>query len=97
MCDCYGHKCECCEELIPMHIGDFEFPREDFRVWCEKHIGEAPAGATIFETIESEDDFDQLPLGWKCAILGPEVGLNWEAGEGTHPNLAAEMKCMEVK
>ncbi len=94
MCDCYAHKCECCEELIPMHIGDYEFPREDFRVWCEKHVGEAPAGATIFETIEPEDDFDSIPLGWKCAILGPEVGSDdvW----GNHPNLAPEMKCWEV-
>ena len=74
MCDCYSHKCELCEELIPMHIGDFEFPREDFKIWCSRHIPWAKIGAIVFETIKDDDNFDDMPIGWKCAIWGPEVG-----------------------
>ena len=97
MCDCYGHKCECCDELIPMHIADFGFPRDDFRIWCEKHINKAPAGAIIFETLEPEGDFCGVPAGWKCAILGPDVGLDWQRSQGNHPNIGSEMKCKEVQ
>ncbi len=88
MCDCYGHKCECCDELVPMHIGDFAYGREAFRVWCEKHIEEAPSGAVIFELTEPEAGIDSERAGWRCAISGPEVG-----GDGDmHPNVAGEMR-----
>ncbi|MBA7546014.1 hypothetical protein ES705_38396 [subsurface metagenome] len=72
-----------------MHIGDFAFPQWDFQIWCEKHIDEAPIGAVIFETIELEPEycFDGFPIGWKCAIVGPEM----EFGQN-RPNLAARMK-----
>ena len=93
MCDCYNHKCECCEELIPMHIGDFKYPRTDFQVWCGKHIDKAPAGSVIFEAIDPDDEDE--PLGWKCAILGPEVGL--DPSEGNAPNSGAMMECSKIK
>ncbi len=96
MCDCYSHKCECCEELIPMHIADFEFPREDFKIWCEKHIDQAPFGAIIFETVEPEEYFDLIPVGWKCAILGPKTEANHAKYQRNHPNLYARMKCRIV-
>ncbi len=87
MCDCYGHRCECCDELIPMHIADFDYKREAFRVWCGKHIDQAPTGAMIFELIAPEPQIDSEPVGWKCAILGPDVGYDG----GMHPNVAGEM------
>ncbi len=77
MCDCYGHKCEICEETIPMHIGDFNFPREDFKVYCNMHINQAPTGAVVFEIVN--DSSKEFVPGWKCAIFGPEVGqTNWK-------------------
>jgi hypothetical protein len=72
MCDCYGHKCEMCNMLVPMHIGDFKFPREKFKVWCKHHANKAPKDAIRFTA-----------RGFRCAILGPEVG-----GDGdNHPNI----------
>ncbi len=92
MCDCYGHKCECCDEFIPMHIGDFANEREEFKVWCEKHINQAPSGAVIFEVTKAWDEDDE-GVGWKCAILGPEVG-----GEGgNHPNIGGDMSETTIK
>ena len=91
MCDCYGHRCECCEELVPMHIANFKFPRSNFRVWCNDHIDNAPSEARLFELLE-KDDHNDLPIGWKCAILGPEVGCD----KGNLPNTSAEMKYKEM-
>src|SRR3990167_7192919 len=50
MCDCYGHPCEIsgCLNWIQWHIGDYAYPREDFKIWCAKHWRLAPKGATIF-------------------------------------------------
>lgn len=38
MCDCYGHKCEKCDELLDMHLGDFVTSRDEIRVYCGKHL-----------------------------------------------------------
>jgi len=55
-----------------MHIGDFKFPREEFKVWCRHHAKKAPKEAVMFVGRR----------GFKCAILGPEVG-----GDGlNYPN-----------
>jgi len=92
MCDCYDAKCELCDEHVPMHIADFNYPREDFKVWCRRHIAEADPNAVVFLLVEADEHRpEECPLGWACAILGPEVG---EEG-GNHPNLAA--KCVELK
>ena len=94
MCDCYDAKCELCDEGIPMHIADFNYPREDFKVWCRKHIAEADPEAIVFLLTEAEEIGDEnYPLGWACAILGPEVG---DEG-GNHPNLAANWVEMKVR
>ncbi len=77
MCDCYDHQCahEGCEETIPMHIADFNYPRSAFKCWCATHIKEAPSGAMLFTLVHDQDE--DHPSGWKCAVAGPEVG---EAG-----------------
>ena len=69
-----------------MHIGDFRFPREDFRIYCHNHIDKAPSGAVVFEVVE--DSFSEFDAGWKCAIFGPEVGST--NGGDNHPNIAGE-------
>ena len=86
MCDCYEHKCECCNELVPMHIGDYRFPRSDFRVWCGSHISKAPKGAVIFKSIKGRRfSFDGF---LRCAIYGPEVG-----GDGSNaPNVGCDYR-----
>lgn len=85
MCDCYSHKCEVCEETIPMHINDFDDPRDAFKVWCQKHVKYAYPGAIVY-TLEANavhvDDHHHCPKGWRCAILGPDsgtpnVGVDW--------------------
>ena len=89
MCDCYGHKCELCDEIVPMHIGDYAYPREAFRVWCDKHVDVAPFGAIVFTLAEDETDVmfgEAYQKGWRCAIIGPEVG-----GDGdNYPNIGVE-------
>ena len=81
MCNCYGHFCNVkdCEEIIPMHIGDFKYLKEDFECYCKKHLDKAPKGSIIFHVIKNE---------FMCAILGPEVG-----GKGyNHPNIAGDIE-----
>jgi len=95
MCDCYEHKCECCDELIPVHIGGFKFPRTDFQVWCKDHTDKAPKGAVVFEVTAKDDDWGIEPVGWKCAILGPGVGRGVDGNN--HPNLAGILKCERIK
>lgn len=77
MCDCYNHSC-CiagCENGIPFHIADFDYPRSDFTVWCEDHVALAPPEAVQFEWLHDEDDWgDPDRFEWlRCAVLGPEV------------------------
>jgi hypothetical protein len=61
-----------------MHIGDFAYPRSDFKVWCADHVDVATSGAVVFENVEDgpfpEWDDPSHKKGWRCAILGPEVG-----------------------
>jgi hypothetical protein len=71
-----------------MHIGDFNFPREDFKVYCHKHINQASIGAVVFELVN--DPLKEFDPGWKCAIFGPEVG---QTNDGdNHPNVAVNLK-----
>ena len=78
MCDCYEHPCEVCGRGVPMHIADFAYPQEDFRVWCGRHMAKAPMEAVRFRwTWEAGDR-----VAGKCAILGPSVGVD----AGNHPN-----------
>ena len=93
MCDCYGHECEVngCTETIRMHIGDCAYRPDEFKLWCKDHIEQADPGAVVFTITKLDpqgwDEEAGIGVGWRCAILGPEVG-----GEGdNHPNLASEM------
>jgi hypothetical protein len=92
MCNCYGHKCEECGDTIPMHIGDFKFPPEAFKCWCHRHVKSAPVGAIVFR-LSRRDMGEDLPKGWKCAILGPEVG---PYGDNS-PNVGVPCSWEEIK
>lgn len=89
MCDCYYHKCEMCKEEIPMHIGDFDFNRDKFKVYCREHIKYAPTNSVQFEYEEESDDETnwmlRVMIKDKCAINGPEVGVI-NNGDN-HPNV----------
>ena len=88
MCDCYSHKCELCERTVEMHIADYNYPREDFRAWCDRHVDDAPSDAVVFTVIADdavEWGGDCYKKGYRCAIAGPNVGLRG----GNHPNLTA--------
>ena len=52
MCDCYGEKCKECEEVIPIHLGDYETSRDEIEVYCKEHI--PPVNCRIF--VLKEDD-----------------------------------------
>jgi len=34
MCDCYGHMCQLCDNVVSVHIGGFSVGREHIRVLC---------------------------------------------------------------
>jgi hypothetical protein len=42
MCDCYGHKCESCENVIAVHIADFCTDRENLKVYCPDCLDAIP-------------------------------------------------------
>lgn len=86
MCRCYEHKCEKddCQEQIPMHIADFNYEPEEYKVWCGKHLKYAERGSVIFTKI-SENRFSDTRKSWQCAIKGPSVGRE----NDTHPNIGA--------
>jgi hypothetical protein len=72
MCDCYWPKCEICDETIPVHIGDFRYPREDVKVWCGKHIprdeyDDPSPGVEVFVLWHDPDD--DLPIGSSFGLM----------------------------
>ena len=78
------HKCEECDETIPIHIEDYKFPRTDFKAYCKDHIKVAPIGTRVFEVCDDSDS--EYPKGYICGILGPETNC------GNTPNIGAEFK-----
>jgi hypothetical protein len=85
MCDCFWPECAApgCEETIPVHIGDYRFPREDVEAWCEKHIPDEP-GVEVSVMVDGEDDEDRADYP-----KGTKFGLRLKRGE-LHP------KCEDV-
>lgn len=69
MCDCYDHKCDVCGTGIPIHIGDFNYPREDVEAWCNHHAKPGP-GIEVFRQTENVfyDKDNHYPKGSKIAI-----------------------------
>ncbi|MEN6462794.1 MAG: hypothetical protein ABFC94_15675 [Syntrophomonas sp.] len=86
MCDCYNHKCEVCETTMPFYIADFEYPRSAFKIWCHRHVKQAPKGAVIFKFHPKGSSTSKVPKNEKWAVVGPNVGLQL----GNHPNVAAD-------
>lgn len=89
MCDCYAPKCESCEERIPVHIEDYDYPREDVQVFCSLHLPET--AITIFTLIENEyidEDDIEYPIGWKCGIRLQGGSIDAES-VGVDPNVSA--------
>lgn len=93
MCDCYEHKCEICNELIPWHIGDFNFDRKEFKIWCYKHIQYAESGSVLFTLLKASGNDKKYGLffGWQCAAKGPEI----EPHGNNHPNSGSQFKIDE--
>ncbi|MFA4971134.1 MAG: hypothetical protein WC683_00880 [bacterium] len=90
MCDCYDHRCSSpgCTATVPVHIGDFKFPRSRFRVWCPAHVDDAWRTAVIFTVLETIKE-EGYRRGDRVAIWGPEVGISRRLCN--HPNLFSEM------
>ena len=87
MCDCYEAKCEKCDTMIPIHIADYNYDREDVKVFCEKHIPKNDV--SIFEITKECKHFKDLETGWKCGIRLLDIEPNHV---GVYPNTGAEYK-----
>lgn len=83
MCDCYSHQCsiESCKRRLDWHIADFNYPREDFKMWCPKHLSKAPAYAVYYqvategEWIYSKGQMYSTPEKFEIwAVEGPKIG-----------------------
>ncbi len=58
MCDCYYKSCEVCKKkFIPVHIADFCMPRDEVRIYCNKHIPKKDV--VIHKLIEDESYYAQ--------------------------------------
>ena len=75
MCDCYHHECEECEETIPWHIGDYAYPRSDFKAWCPVHEQLAPQTAKRFMVLSTREHPVKAAGVW--AVRGP----SWDDNE----------------
>ena len=75
MCDCYHHECEECEETIPWHIGDYAYPRSDFKAWCPVHEQLAPQTAKRFMVLSTREHPVKAAGVW--AVCGPD----WDDNE----------------
>lgn len=96
MCDCYFPKCEKCEELIPVHIGDYRYPHIKVKVWCGKHL--PIKRATIFKAVNpSKRDLEEgIYPGWKSAIRLCNGALEPELKD-VGPNIESECKITVLK
>jgi len=90
MCDTYLHKCcvKGCKERLPWHIADFKYPREKFKMWCQKHLLKAP-GEVVFYAVATKGKWTWTVNGYDTpdefeiwAVSGPETG-----DYNNHPNL----------
>ena len=93
MCDCYYHKCENCGNKIDIHIEDFNYPRSDFKIWCQDHIDSANQGAVIFTWGENCISCDNKK-GFQCAIYGKSVGRD---NDGATLNCGADKVTEKIK
>jgi hypothetical protein len=73
-----------------VHIQDFNYPRDDFKVWCNKHIDQAEPGAVIFTATKIWFEDEIITVGWQCAIKGPAVG--GMGHDGNCPNVGADFE-----
>lgn len=54
MCDCYVHKCEHCDWMVPMHLEDFSTERDEIQVFCEDHLPENMTDGMVWEYNDNE-------------------------------------------
>lgn len=75
MCDCYEHKCDVitCNEKIPIHIADFNTPRENVLVYCTRHIPKNFIG-NIYKVTKTSGSHN-LPKGYKIGIAIKNANL----------------------
>ena len=91
MCDCYYHQCKKCKKMIPVHIADFNYPREALEVFCPHHL--PSENATVFTLKEAEFDESEsldFPAGWKCAFRLCDGRIE-PAREGVEPNFSNDV------
>lgn len=98
MCDCYEAECrkKGCKEEIPIHIADYNFPREDVQAFCSKHLPKKKA--TIFKVTKNYEwnkDPERKEVGWKCGIRLCKGEIEPESVD-VHPNIGAEEYEIEV-
>lgn len=93
MCDCYAPKCEKCDERIPVHIEDFNYPREDIQVFCKDHM---PTERVTVWMLTGDDDFCDLKAGWTCGIRLQDGNIEPDS-VGVYPNMNAAWMVRKFK
>ena len=74
MCDCYSAQCEACDEMLPVHIGDFIVPRETVQVRCDKHRPPADeSGWVAFHNCVDKDYDETFGTIYMRYVGGPEL------------------------
>ena len=92
MCDCYDENCseKGCQELLPVHLGDYETNREEIKVYCENHI---PINDCRIFIIKEEDE--GFPKGWKMGIRSLTDNAR-EFKDYNHPNVGADYTVEDI-
>ena len=78
MCDIYGHKCSKCDNIIEMHLADYNTDQSEIEVFCGEHIPEDISRGTIWKYGDKE-------LACRMFVLCKTHNAvrNWD---GNHPN-----------
>lgn len=94
MCDCYDAKCKLCDYRIPIHLGDWETPRDEVEIFCHRHIPEDNARVFQMSKKSSRSPGD-LKRGEKVAIraLTSRAKKNKNIN---HPNVGQDYTIRDV-
>lgn len=86
MCDCYSHKCEKCDVLLPMHLSDFNTSQDEIKVYCPDHIPEDRKNGCLFYVTPGEHNYTEGFDGKNIFVESLTANAK-ENYDGNHPNV----------
>lgn len=58
MCDCYWTRCSVCKrESIPVHITNFDIPRDEIKIYCHRHF---PRKNVVMHKLIEDEHFNDI-------------------------------------